>query len=496
MILKTYAIPAILLLIFCSVFVFFTTPYNLGISHDSVFYIEAAENFSAGNGIIDDNGKLVNHWPPVYSIVLGISSLLTGLEVISLGIGLNIFLIILFGILFFFILKELGLNLIVSNLMLLLLLTGLPLTVYRCFWSEGLFFVFLLTTLYLIISWAKKKELNLVLLAGLISGLFFLTRYAGIGFIGGFSLYILLYKNTLKNKIKALAAYLVPTIVVFFIWYFYTKSFGQPSINRKFIFHLVEIAKIKAGLLSIFSWFINDVYLYFSASLIFIIGVFYIIKIKLNYDSFKLYFRKHRSIVSLLFTLIAIYPFFLLFSISFFDPTTPLNTRILAPLYPLILIITGVLVNFFFELNYKDISYLLIFILVFNSAASSFTVWKSHFKRGLGYNSKAYQQSDILKVVPQNSDLILFSNETSALRFYSKSKTKHLPRKFINRQLEKNIKLPERIQELKNLLDKAKGQIVYFNTLNDGHFMTKEELLNEFTDYKIKHYEKGVIISK
>jgi len=495
--LKTYIIPCILIFVSCLVFAFITAPYNLGVSHDSLYYLEVAENFSEGKGIIDDNGRFVNHWPPVYAILLGIIDFLTGLDVNDFGIGLNIFLIVLFAFSFYLILKELELSNTLNNVMLAILIAGLPLTVYRFFWSEGLFFVFLTLVLLFFIKWTNRKANKFIFSAGIISGLFFLTRYAGVGFIGGFSLFILFQKDAWIKRIRHLLIYLLPIVVIFLLWYFYSSTFDRPSINRKIIFNLIEFAKIKTGFFSIVSWFIHNTYTLLSIPIILIIAFFYFTQIKANYALFKQYLIKHRSILSLVMVLVLVYISFLFFSISLFDSSTPLNTRILAPVYPLILILIGVILNFFYsKINYKEVTYLLLFVLLFNSVASSFGVWKHHYTNGNGYNDKGHRNSEILKFVSKNEDLIFYSNEVALLRYYFDSKTKYLPRTHFNAQKKMNEQFAKQMQRMKSQVTKGEAEIVRFNLPNNFKYVSKEELKNEFSDFDIQEFKDGIIVKR
>ena len=80
-------------------------PYGIGINSDSIAYIRAAENLLQGNGLGRVSGlgsfKPMTHWPPLYSLLLAGGHNL-GADLYDsarlIGLGLNILLVIVFGI--------------------------------------------------------------------------------------------------------------------------------------------------------------------------------------------------------------------------------------------------------------------------------------------------------------------------------------------------------------------------------------------------------------
>jgi len=490
--LKFYLSVILILTLFTSIFIFIVKPHNLGVSPDSVFYIEAAKNFSEGKGIVNNQNKLINHWPPVYPIVLGTCALVTGADVFEIGIYLNAFLIILYGFILVVILKELKLPSILSYLLLLLLIFGLPTTVYQFFWSEGLFLVFFIATILFFVKWTKYNNWKFILLAGIFSGLFFITRYAGIGFIAGFSLFTLIRKNTIHLRIRNLIIYLLPIVIAFLIWHLYANSFGQQSLDRKLYFKPIEFSKIKMGLSTLYHWFIS--YTYISLPLLITIFVYYILELK-KYDKKKI--MPFNWFVVLLILLIFSYLSFLIFSILTLDSLTPLDNRILSPIFPVLVILLGLALNFFIQRKSTNrITYILIILLITNALISSLEVWKSHYQNGKGFTNEIYTSSEMLKNVSQNEDITIFSNHIYLLRFYSTSKAKFLPRKVFQREKVANKAYKKDIDTMKQLVSNGLGEVAYFNHPANRYLMLKEDILKEFKHFDIKHLKDGIIVRK
>ena len=50
-------------------------PHGVGLTHDSMYYIEAARNVTAGAGFVNTDGSVYTTWPPGYPILLAIAGL-------------------------------------------------------------------------------------------------------------------------------------------------------------------------------------------------------------------------------------------------------------------------------------------------------------------------------------------------------------------------------------------------------------------------------------
>ncbi|MBI9043040.1 MAG: hypothetical protein JEZ06_01070 [Anaerolineaceae bacterium] len=72
------------------ILIYGTSTYKAGVSTDAAKYLSYAENFAAGNGMVDYNKGIIAQWPPLYPLILACFSLITGLPVLDVGWLLNI----------------------------------------------------------------------------------------------------------------------------------------------------------------------------------------------------------------------------------------------------------------------------------------------------------------------------------------------------------------------------------------------------------------------
>lgn len=313
------------------------SPYKLVFSPDSIVYMEVAENLISGNGITNNEGNLVNHWPPLFPLLISFVALLFNTDVLNAGLIMQVFLFYLFLLVSMIILRQLKVNYRLIFLFGLCLILSQVTINFLNFLSEGLFLVFLSFSFYFFLRWDQTgKSLNLYLCA-IACGLFFLTRYAGIAFIGCYLLFILfLDREKVVQKLKNLLKFLLTFAFVISPWFIYQSFFDTPPGGRKIAIHLIPIAKIQDMFITFGYWFIGS-----KLAIVLFLGVLiiYILRLKL----IRLYalktFKTNRSAVSLILLFLILYPLFLIVSISFFDSWTPMTNRMLSPLLGFILIL-------------------------------------------------------------------------------------------------------------------------------------------------------------
>jgi len=430
-------------------------------------------------------------------MTLGAFSSVTGMEVLEAGKYFNALLIFLLGLVLVAIFKKLKIDIITTHSLLILLLFSLPITVYIFFWSEGLFLLLSCITIYIILEWINNADPKLLFLAGIFSGLFLMTRFVGAGFIIGFAVFVFFSKGNIYKKVKNTIIYSFPIVLSVVIWHFYTASFNEESMNRKFLFHMITWGKIKAGFSTIYSWFIS--YSFVSLPLIFTILVFYLFELKKSSVRSWQYVSNYKKPVFLLFLLILCYLLFMAVAMLFFDTGTSLDNRRLTPIFPVIIIILSIVFNYFFSnKNTIKVTVLLMILLITNVSMSSYDVWISHYNNGTAFTNKTLRNSEVLKTISKDKETTIFSNSPHLLRFYSDSDLEFLPRKFHKRvripTSTKNFK--KELRNMKEVVDNGDGEIVYINKPRTRRVMEKDEILKTFKNYEIIQLKDGFIVQK
>lgn len=357
------------------------TPYGLGLGNDSVAYIGGARSLLAGMGYrrvwLTDLDPIV-HFPPLFSTVLAVLGL-TRIEILHLARGIILFLYGLNGMLTGYFAWR---------------ITGRPaagiLTSLAFFLSHPIFQVHLfvmseplylsLSGLYLVslVSYLHTRRLILLVGAGFLAGLAFLTRYVGIALIicGGVWLGLLILSR--REKVINLVYYLASSSVLVFLWLLRNFLVGGSLTNRQFIWHPVSLEKICFGLDNITTLFLPGGVLdyltpYLQRSyIVYAIGGFALL-IWLGVMLWREMKRGHLAgprpkadRLLLLATVFysVIYVLVMLTSMSLYDAATIFEHRILVPVYIALILILAALFAWLEELGRPTLKVLVFLLLL------------------------------------------------------------------------------------------------------------------------------------
>lgn len=159
-----------------------TSRYGSGVSSDAVKYLSAADSLVHGRGYQLYNGGALYFFPPLYSLVLALGGLMTGLDVLVVGRYLHILLF--------------GLDIVFTALLLrkvfpeepyfqaagvLFVVFSVPsIRLYANIASDPLFYVMALGFAWIAISYLEKKRAAAFWGMLVIAGLAGLLRYVGL----------------------------------------------------------------------------------------------------------------------------------------------------------------------------------------------------------------------------------------------------------------------------------------------------------------------------
>ena len=288
-------------------FYYFLTPHSLGISPDSVVYLSVADNLLSGKGLTipfsyiysDTVNPPLTHYPPLYSFSLALVGWF-GFELHSAAFYLNLLLFFvnlsLAGSITYYVTR--------SAWIVIMIIIGEAIVLsgfHSMAWSEPMFFMFMFLSILAFIFFICRPSPSLLFLGGLISSLAILTRYAGISLILFWVLGLLfILPFSIKNKILFSIYFSVLSLVPIVIFIFRNLMFGASIVNRSFNYHP-------------------------SLQLLPLVGFLCFLILLL---------RTHLSVISKsLLLFIFAYGTTILITVLFFDAYTPLDHRILSPIY-------------------------------------------------------------------------------------------------------------------------------------------------------------------
>lgn len=316
---------------------FATTPHGLAQSPDSVGYLKGAQGLLQGLGF----EYVSNHWPPLYPLLISLVAYVTGGDVLIAARLLQA------GILF-------SVCLLLTNLLsksavpqrwapwVSLLVIAMPISSHAFYfaWSEPVYVLFLLLNficLFHIVSQQQTDRFHILcyFFLGFTASLAFLSRYIGITLIifdFAVLLLLLLLKNIYIKKIYiAIAA--LPLLLILLPWLIHGVAIAKQTTTREIFWHPIDLVQINGGLTTIGKWafpwdpFATTSGLILGVVIIIFNCVVFLRSMKLRNEN--ILHRFQIIIIGYLFFYIT----FLIFSISFIDQATPLDDRILFPVY-------------------------------------------------------------------------------------------------------------------------------------------------------------------
>ena len=449
-----------------------STPSGLGLTDDAISYIAASRALLAGQGFtriwLATGLEPITHWPPGFSATLATLSLLLKIDPYRSARFLNI---LIFGA-NAGVLALLGYKLTHSRLAgiflsLLFLSNTAFLRLHAQALSEPLYlFVSLLAFLSFYQAFENNHHMGFqshtkkrkpaqagssdqppsvgfvsivrgliptqrkwLILAGFLTGLSYLTRYAALSLIATFVVSIFILRPTWKNRFSSLAFFLAGALPPILAWMLRNKLVGGTATNRAVLWHPVTLENTKRGLRSFFQFIfplfnkpeisvLAIIPLFFSITLLIWVvprGIRYFLKPEKNTRPEILPFITTLYIFS--------YMGSLLVSLSLFDAATPLNDRILSPVYLAFFIMLVYFTHKFFERG-KIIPRILIisftlFLLSTSTIAQIRTVDELQ-ESAMGFASWRWRESTVMATIRELPEgTAVYTNQPPAVYFWT-----------------------------------------------------------------------------
>ena len=348
-------------------------------------------------------------------------------------------------------------RLLFASLAFLTLLFPFILVFYNL-WTEGVFLILLLITI--LVYNTKKNILVLLILLSLLS----LTRMVGLTV--GISIAIAwMLQKKYAQSVSAILFSVLPVAA----WAMVGFWLGH-SNSRQLSIHWISDIQIQQFFATLGSLLING------TSWQTLPGILLFATPALLSGNF---FFKHKITDQKIFFLIIlfyIYPLFLFLSVSFLDHSTPMDERILAPQFLLLLLIVSHFLLKNQSLSNKIIAPLLLLIIL--SLAIRAKDYRTLFENGYGYNSKEsklFKFRSVIENLPQNTRW--YTNQVHGVYHQTGKIAFELPLKF---EIHNNRPNPGYESEWQNRLPEiinSSGTIVWIRSgAFEKSFISYEEL--------------------
>lgn len=351
-------------------------------------------------------------------------------------------------------------------------------------WTESLYILLGLMGLLLLAIFFTSGQYGFLMSSALIVGLAFITRYVGITLVITGCLCLLLYDKKILIK-RLLDVLLFGAVSSLFMAGFLirNKLLYDVTTNRSFIFHPIHTGHITQ--LTLTSTFRLT---FIGVLLIFVILLCDLLLSREKKDGWHEFGSSIMPLPREILVLgwyIAIYTTFLFFSISFIDAYTPLDDRILSPIYiPLVIILMFVFSRVLSAFHsIRIIKWFVILPLSFVIALQirNLVFWtQSNYQYGVsGYTDIRWTNSSIMEDVsalPVESTI--FTNGYDVLYLWTDRFSHGFPPKYSATTLAENKQYSAELFAMAESMRASDGFIIYFDNITQrSYYPTKQELV-------------------
>jgi 4-amino-4-deoxy-L-arabinose transferase-like glycosyltransferase len=480
------------------------TRWGIGTSPDSIAYIKAARDFWAESVIVANPALIFR--PPFYPMLLAAVSLV-GMDPFITARWLNAILYAVNILLVGMIIRQYQpRSAWLAILGALLMLFANPLLEIHAYaWSEPLFILLGYLGLLLLANYVEHEKKGYLLLAAVLLGLALLTRYAGVAFLATAALSLLLLgRQSWGRRLGTAVLFGLVAVLPLLLWL--ARHIGSDRLagGRAFVFHPAGRGHFWQAVYTFSDWLQAPLVSPGFLRVALLVGVAGA-AVALLLHRFATPRRQHNvipSIYKILLLLLPVYILFLLISISFLDAATPLDNRILSPLYPALVMLGLYALEELFQQSqrWRAIQVSLVLLLVIFVGMSAVRngrwIWQAS-QNGLGFSSLAWQQAELIaqiKMLP--TDTLIFSNLPDAVYFLAERPANPLPRKRDATTQQINNQYEADLARMGRRVSQEEGVVVYFFALRGNPALPlPQELTDTLLLHPLVETAEGIIFS-
>lgn len=229
------------------------TPDGLGLTNDSAAYIAGARSILQGTGYsdiwLDHAPEPITHWPPLFSFSLAVLGYLTGLDPMR---GARLLIILLYGgniFLMGFIGRKVSRSHIGGVILAFLFATQATfLRVHSFALSEPLYLFFTLAAFVTFALHFERGQTRYLAATGVLTGLACLTRYTGLTLLAALTLATLVLHVSWRERLRNAAVLLGSGLPWPLAWMMRDLLLTGSATNRGVGWHPLTAENIRLGL--------------------------------------------------------------------------------------------------------------------------------------------------------------------------------------------------------------------------------------------------------
>jgi hypothetical protein len=414
----------------------YATRHGVGIAPDSVSYLEAARNLVAGLGLsTSEDGVLyrpLTRFPPLYpALIAGIARF--GVDPLDAArwlavalLGANVALV---GALVAR--CEPGARWLPAIGAVLMASSPDMAGIHGSALSEPLFLLLGFSGLLLLSIHLEKRQPRQLLGASLLIALALLTRFVGVALVATGALALLLAPGVRpRRRALGAAAFAGLALLPIAIWTLGNRLGGASAAPRSFAVHPIGGDAMMAAGRTIGNWLLLGTG---KAIVPWLVGALLLLCIARWRLAAPARGAADGALPRVLLLFAFVYPALLLVSISFFDASTPLNARILSPLFvaALVLVLCALRAGFSARRGAVPAILAALLAIAFTLAhARDTSQWirARAAAGGTGFGSLTWRESETMRQLKDlPADAVVYSNARDAIYLLTGRSTRWLP---------------------------------------------------------------------
>ncbi len=472
--------------------VLYATAFGVGLSPDSVAYVGAARNLADGRGYTLPYGGLADgplrQFPPLYSALLAGAGAAAGDPLVAarwvqaLLFACNILLV-----------ARAVASMSPAPRWLPWLsaafftLGGGMLELHSMAWSEGLFLALTLLSFLALAAAASRRTWAALLAAGLLAGAACMARFAGVAVVAAGSLaLLLLWRASLLRRLGAAALYAVLGVAPLALWLASDLLRGGQATGRQVAVHLFSVDHARSALTTVAAWLgmppeASGIMKLAAVLLLAVAGAgIWWQRRSQTADTFAA--PPIPPLAKLLALFVAVYALFLVVSISFVDANTPLDNRILAPIYAAGVALAGYAFGDYWRraagrsgIRRGMLAGALLLLAIHVLPAAMF-VQGAHAS-GLGFSARDARLAALESAVRELPDqMLIFSNSPEAVYIGAGRRAQALPKKFLAMQQNANPDYTAALRQITDAVADGEAAVVLFERVSSRNLPAASDL--------------------
>ena len=468
---------------------YISTAWGTGTTPDSIEYLLAAKAL-----INPSESSFINaHWAPLYPVLLGVSIAIFD-NLIESARWLHIILFGLNTLLFFVIalrVTKLS-NLFATITTLAFSLSPISLNIHYMMWSEVPFMTTLLLLILSFYYWVGHKTNRTLVYIAILLATLCLIRYAGVAFVGSFCLFLFLStKGKVLPRLVRFSILGIVSVLPTFLFMWVANLHTETTATRHITVHIIDWTRVSSVPRLLLQWFAGEqAALSYIMLLVISVSMVNLIRQRSSCNT-KLPKKKLGLFLSLTPFL---YILFLFVSISFLDYYTPIDNRLLFPIWPFFLLLIVLALQSIRNYKIRRLAIALFFIpLLAIGIPYSLENTIGRTQMGSGFLSPRFRHQPIMAVTAHLCDTI-YSNAPNVIKLYWGYDAQELPRIFDPVNTEPYPFFEDEMNIVITQCLNGNARIVYFNALAwRQYYPNKSYLLEKLSSVITYDGDDGVI---